>query len=124
MCRGVKRVTTVLEVIYTLTKCPIFLEETEAVSQHFCAKVTKLGCLWLCGDDVADMPLLSLSGILILFSMLGVFIHSPATPTRYGRKGVAINMVTARDVGTLKELEGFYNTQCDELPMNFAEHLE
>ena len=42
----------------------------------------------------------------------------------YGRKGVAINMVTARDVQTLKELESFYNTQCDELPMNFAEHLE
>jgi len=52
------------------------------------------------------------------------YLHRIGRSGRYGRKGVAINMVTARDVGTLKELEGFYNTQCDELPMNFAEHLE
>jgi translation initiation factor 4A len=52
------------------------------------------------------------------------YLHRIGRSGRYGRKGVAINMVTARDVSTLKELEGFYNTQCDELPMNFAEHLE
>lgn len=52
------------------------------------------------------------------------YLHRIGRSGRYGRKGVAINMVTARDVGGLKELESFYNTQCDELPMNFAEHLE
>lgn len=52
------------------------------------------------------------------------YLHRIGRSGRYGRKGVAINLVTARDVQTLKELEIFYNTQCDELPMNFAEHLE
>jgi len=52
------------------------------------------------------------------------YLHRIGRSGRYGRKGVAINLVTARDVTTLKELESFYNTQCDELPMNFAEHLE
>lgn len=52
------------------------------------------------------------------------YLHRIGRSGRYGRKGVAINLVAARDVGTLKELESFYNTQVDELPMNFAEHLE
>eukprot|EP00993_Chasmostoma_nieuportense_P001003 NODE_1921_length_1335_cov_78.352649_g1826_i0.p2 GENE.NODE_1921_length_1335_cov_78.352649_g1826_i0~~NODE_1921_length_1335_cov_78.352649_g1826_i0.p2 ORF type:complete len:405 (+),score=79.05 NODE_1921_length_1335_cov_78.352649_g1826_i0:66-1280(+) len=52
------------------------------------------------------------------------YLHRIGRSGRYGRKGVAINLVTARDVQNLKELEGFYHTQIDELPMNFAEHLE
>jgi translation initiation factor 4A len=52
------------------------------------------------------------------------YLHRIGRSGRYGRTGVAINLVTARDVGTLKELESFYNTQVDELPMNFAEQLE
>eukprot|EP00994_Dinema_validum_P007407 NODE_606_length_1508_cov_474.217958_g447_i0.p1 GENE.NODE_606_length_1508_cov_474.217958_g447_i0~~NODE_606_length_1508_cov_474.217958_g447_i0.p1 ORF type:complete len:407 (+),score=105.15 NODE_606_length_1508_cov_474.217958_g447_i0:62-1282(+) len=52
------------------------------------------------------------------------YLHRIGRSGRYGRKGVAINLVTSRDVVTLKELESFYNTQVDELPMNFAEHLE
>jgi|EP00669_Euglena_mutabilis_P008921 translation initiation factor 4A len=52
------------------------------------------------------------------------YLHRIGRSGRYGRKGVAINLVSSRDVPVLKELEGFYNTQVDELPMNFAEHLE
>eukprot|EP00995_Heteronema_vittatum_P011599 NODE_72_length_2062_cov_110.714357_g55_i0.p1 GENE.NODE_72_length_2062_cov_110.714357_g55_i0~~NODE_72_length_2062_cov_110.714357_g55_i0.p1 ORF type:complete len:424 (+),score=198.03 NODE_72_length_2062_cov_110.714357_g55_i0:51-1274(+) len=52
------------------------------------------------------------------------YLHRIGRSGRYGRKGVAINLVTARDVSNLKELESFYHTQVDELPMNFAEHLE
>lgn len=52
------------------------------------------------------------------------YLHRIGRSGRYGRKGVAINLVSSRDVQTLKELEQFYNTQVDELPMNFAEHLE
>lgn len=52
------------------------------------------------------------------------YLHRIGRSGRYGRKGVAINLVTQRDVQTLKELEGFYNTVVEELPMNFAEHLE
>lgn len=52
------------------------------------------------------------------------YLHRIGRGGRYGRKGVAINFVTQRDVQTLKELEGFYHTQVDELPMDFASHLE
>ena len=43
---------------------------------------------------------------------------------RYGRKSVAINFVTTKDVPLLKELREFYNTTIEELPMDFASHLE
>jgi len=52
------------------------------------------------------------------------YLHRIGRGGRYGRKGVAINFVTQRDVATLKELESFYHTQIDELPMDFASHLE
>jgi translation initiation factor 4A len=52
------------------------------------------------------------------------YLHRIGRSGRYGRKGVAINFVTNRDVQTLKDLESFYHTQIDELPMDFAAHLE
>ncbi|KAJ3717321.1 DEAD-domain-containing protein [Lentinula guzmanii] len=48
------------------------------------------------------------------------YIHRIGRGGRFGRKGVAINFVTDRDVATLRELEKFYNTQIDEMPMNVA----
>jgi len=52
------------------------------------------------------------------------YLHRIGRSGRYGRKGVAISFVTAKDVNTLKELEGFYHTVIEELPMDFAAHLE
>ena len=40
---------------------------------------------------------------------------------RFGRKGVAINFVTAEDARALKEIEQFYNTHIEEMPMNVAD---
>ena len=40
---------------------------------------------------------------------------------RFGRKGVAINFVTHEDHRTLKDLENFYNTEIEEMPMNVAD---
>ena len=40
---------------------------------------------------------------------------------RFGRKGVAINFVTEDDRRSLKDIEQFYNTQIDEMPMNVAD---
>merc|ERR1719263_320265 len=40
---------------------------------------------------------------------------------RFGRKGVAINFVTDDDVRTLREIEQFYNTKVEEMPMDVAE---
>ena len=40
---------------------------------------------------------------------------------RFGRKGVAINFITAEDARALKDIEQFYNTQVEEMPMNVAD---
>ncbi len=49
------------------------------------------------------------------------YIHRIGRSGRFGRKGVAINMVTPYDHTQLKELTEFYNTQIEEMPANIAE---
>lgn len=49
------------------------------------------------------------------------YIHRIGRGGRFGRKGVAINFVTAEDVKMLREIETFYNTQVDEMPLNVAD---
>ncbi|PIO15109.1 hypothetical protein AB205_0080320, partial [Aquarana catesbeiana] len=40
---------------------------------------------------------------------------------RFGRKGVAINFVTEEDKRILRDIETFYNTTVEEMPMNVAD---
>ncbi|XP_077556516.1 eukaryotic translation initiation factor 4A [Haemaphysalis longicornis] len=49
------------------------------------------------------------------------YIHRIGRGGRFGRKGVAINFVTEEDKRTLKDIEGFYNTEIEEMPMNVAD---
>jgi len=49
------------------------------------------------------------------------YIHRIGRGGRFGRKGVAINFVTNDDVRMLRDIEQFYNTQIEEMPMNIAE---
>ena len=49
------------------------------------------------------------------------YIHRIGRGGRFGRKGVAINFRTNDDGRTLREIEQFYNTQIDEMPMNVAD---
>jgi len=49
------------------------------------------------------------------------YIHRIGRSGRFGRKGVAINFLTADDVRTMREIEAFYNTQVEEMPMNVAD---
>ena len=51
------------------------------------------------------------------------YLHRIGRSGRWGRKGIAINFVTPRDVATLRALEAHYHTLVDELPMDFAKHL-
>jgi len=46
------------------------------------------------------------------------YIHRIGRSGRWGRKGVGINFITRRDVGKLKEIEGHYSCQINELPSN------
>jgi len=49
------------------------------------------------------------------------YIHRIGRGGRFGRKGVAINFITSDDTRTLKDIESFYNTQIEEMPMNVAD---
>jgi len=49
------------------------------------------------------------------------YIHRIGRGGRFGRKGVAINFVTTDDVRVLKDIEQFYNTVVEEMPMNVAD---
>jgi translation initiation factor 4A len=49
------------------------------------------------------------------------YIHRIGRSGRFGRKGVAINFLTQPDVKFLKDIEQFYNTQIEEMPMNVAD---
>jgi len=51
------------------------------------------------------------------------YIHRIGRGGRFGRKGVGINFVTLNDVSMLRELERFYSTQIDEMPLNIADML-
>ncbi|KHN88002.1 Eukaryotic initiation factor 4A [Toxocara canis] len=51
------------------------------------------------------------------------YIHRIGRSGRFGRKGVAINFVTEQDTRQLKDIESFYNTQIEEMPMDIANLL-
>jgi translation initiation factor 4A len=48
------------------------------------------------------------------------YIHRIGRSGRWGRKGVAINFVTRRDVMKLKDIEQFYSTQISEMPSDLS----
>jgi ATP-dependent RNA helicase len=50
-----------------------------------------------------------------------LYIHRIGRSGRFGRKGVAINFVKNDDIRILRDIEQFYSTQIDEMPMNVAE---
>merc|ERR1712032_976638 len=49
------------------------------------------------------------------------YIHRIGRGGRFGRKGVAINFLTEDDTRMLQDIEQFYNTQIDEMPLNVAD---
>ncbi|KZV48823.1 putative methyltransferase-like protein 15-like [Dorcoceras hygrometricum] len=49
-----------------------------------------------------------------------LYIHRIGRSGRFGRKGVAINFVKSDDIKILRDIEQYYSTQIDEMPMNLA----
>jgi translation initiation factor 4A len=52
-----------------------------------------------------------------------VYIHRIGRSGRYGRKGVAINLVTDRDMQHMRDTESFYETKIVEMPQNLEDYL-
>ena len=52
------------------------------------------------------------------------YIHRIGRSGRYGRKGVAINLINDREVEYMKHIEDFYDTKISEMPENISEYLK
>ena len=51
------------------------------------------------------------------------YLHRIGRSARFGRKGVAINFVTQRDIDLMRDLEKHYDTQISEMPASIADLL-
>jgi len=51
------------------------------------------------------------------------YIHRIGRSGRFGRKGVAINLISTDDATRLKEIERYYNTAIEEMPAHIADLL-
>jgi translation initiation factor 4A len=49
------------------------------------------------------------------------YLHRIGRSGRFGRKGVAINFVSNSDVRSMKDIERYYHTQIEEMPMDIAD---
>lgn len=56
--------------------------------------------------------------VIFFFFLFLLFIISIGRSGRFGRKGVAINFVKSDDIRILRDIEQYYATQIDEMPMN------
>ena len=65
-------------------------------------------------------------GVVVNFDLpknIHIYIHRIGRSGRWGRKGVGINFVTKRDQQKLSEIQAYYGTQIDEMPLNFSEGI-
>lgn len=95
--------------------------ERNAVMKEFRAgesRVLIASDVWGRGLDVQQVSLVICYD---LPSSREQYIHRIGRSGRFGRKGVAINFVKDEDLKILKDIEQFYSTQIDELPMNIVD---
>merc|ERR1712100_115580 len=74
--------------------------------------------IWARGIDVAQVSLVINYD---LPTSRELYIHRIGRSGRFGRKGVAINFVKEEEIRILRDIEQFYSTQIDEMPMNISE---
>jgi superfamily II DNA/RNA helicase len=51
------------------------------------------------------------------------YLHRIGRSGRFGRKGVSINFITPTDLPVQRDLERYYNTQIEEMPMNISDYM-
>jgi len=96
-------------------------EERESIMTSFRAgerRVLITTDIWARGIDVQQVSL------VINYDLPNnreLYIHRIGRSGRFGRKGVAINFVKNDDIRILRDIEQFYSTQIDEMPMNVAD---
>lgn len=89
-------------------------------------KQTLLFCKRFCFQCARGIDVVGI-GCAINFDLprdKATYLHRVGRVGRYGRKGVAISLVADRDVGLLRDIEHFYDTQIEELPADFSQRLK
>lgn len=95
--------------------------ERDAIMAEFRAGATRVLIttdVWARGLDVQQVSL------VINYDLPNnreLYIHRIGRSGRFGRKGVAINFVRDDDIKVLRDIEQYYATQVDEMPMNVAD---
>jgi len=92
--------------------------ESALTCSHLLRRVLITTDLWARGIDVSQISL------VINYDLPNdreLYLHRIGRSGRFGRKGVAINFVKNEDIRILRDIEQFYSTQIDEMPMNVAE---
>ncbi|QDZ24383.1 DEAD-box ATP-dependent RNA helicase [Chloropicon primus] len=74
--------------------------------------------IWARGLDVQQVSLVINYDLPVNREL---YIHRIGRSGRFGKKGVAVNFVKDDDLNTLKDIEQYYSTQIDEMPMNVAD---
>ncbi|KAJ3289747.1 Eukaryotic initiation factor 4A-III [Borealophlyctis nickersoniae] len=93
-------------------------KERDAIMQEFrqgASRVLITTDVWARGIDVQQVSL------VINYDLPNnreLYIHRIGRSGRFGRKGVAINFVINDDIKILRDIEQYYSTQIDEMPMN------
>jgi len=96
-------------------------KEREAIMEEFRSggsRVLIATDIWGRGIDVQQVSL------VINYDLPNnreLYIHRIGRSGRFGRKGVAINFVKSDDIRVLRDIEQYYSTQIDEMPMNVAD---
>ncbi|VFQ70808.1 unnamed protein product [Cuscuta campestris] len=95
--------------------------ERDAIMEEFRSGTTRVLIttdVWARGLDVQQVSL------VINYDLPNnreLYIHRIGRSGRFGRKGVAINFVKTDDIKILRDMEQYYSTQIDEMPMNVAD---
>ncbi|KAI9218882.1 ATP-dependent RNA helicase FAL1 [Blastocladiella britannica] len=98
-------------------------KDREAVMTEFRAgssRVLITTDVWARGIDVQQVSLVINYDLPINRE---VYLHRIGRSGRFGRKGVAINFATNEDVRVLRDIEQYYSTQIDEMPMNVGDMI-
>ena len=96
-------------------------KEREAIMAEFrsgASRVLVTTDIWGRGIDVQQVSL------VINYDLPNsreLYIHRIGRSGRFGRKGVAINFATAEDIPILRDLEQFYSTTIDEMPVSVGD---
>ncbi|TXG56894.1 hypothetical protein EZV62_018207 [Acer yangbiense] len=101
-------------------------KERDAIMAEFRSGTTRVLIttdVWARGLDVQQANYVGVS-LVINYDLPNnreLYIHRIGRSGRFGRKGVAINFVKSDDIKILRDIEQYYSTQIDEMPMNVAD---